>query len=184
MKYSIRKCVMDDLSVLREFSRQTFDDTFRRLNTPENMKAYLEQAFDISKLSEQLSNNHSAFYFLFMNEELSGYLKVNEHEAQTDIYDPQSLEIERIYVRKDLHGKGLGSRLMDKALKIAQIKGKSYIWLGVWEKNQKAIEFYKNNGFYAIGKHSFVMGDEEQADYLMRKDLIHIADQVSQWKLL
>jgi ribosomal protein S18 acetylase RimI-like enzyme len=136
------------------------------------MKAYLEQAYNINKLREELSNSNSTFYFLYTNEKLSGYLKLNEYKAQTDIYDPQCLEIERIYVTKEFQGKGLGSFLIKKAIDIANIRKKSYVWLGVWERNHKAILFYKKKGFYVIGKHSFFMGEEEQTDFIMRKDLI------------
>jgi diamine N-acetyltransferase len=172
MKLIFRECVIDDLVTLRELSCKTYSDTFEHMNTPSNMKAYLEQAYDIGKLRGELSNINSTFYFLYNDEKLSGYLKLNEHKAQTDIYDPQSLEIERIYVTKEFQGRGLGSVLMNKAIDIANIQEKSYIWLGVWEKNDKAILFYKKNGFYVIGKHSFFMGEEEQTDFIMRKDLI------------
>lgn len=171
MKLSIRECVMDDLNSLSEFSYKTFYDNFIHLNTINNMKAYLEQAFDTSRLHGELSNSNSLFYFFYINGELSGYLKLNEANAQTDIYDLQSLEIERIYLTKELKGKGLGSILMNKAIDVAKERNKMFLWLGVWEKNDKAISFYKRNGFYVIGKHPFFMGEEEQTDFIMRKDL-------------
>lgn len=82
------------------------------------------------------------------------------------------MEIERIYVVNDFQGKGFGNYLMDKAVSIAVERKKQYVWLGVWEKNEKAICFYKKNGFFEIGTHSFFMGDDEQTDYIMRKDLM------------
>jgi len=171
MKLTIRDCTIEDLLILREFSYKTYNDTFGHVNTPANMKSYLEQAFEISKLSDELSNRNSLFYFLYADEELAGYLKLNEYAAQTDINDPQYIEIERIYVAKEFHGKGLGSILLNKAIEITSIRKKLYIWLGVWEKNDKALLFYKRNGFYLINKHSFFMGDDEQTDFIMRKDL-------------
>lgn len=171
MHLTIRECTMDDLSTLRKISIDTFDDTFRHLNTPANMEVYLNQAFDIEKLRDELSNSNSFFYFLYADEELSGYLKLNEHEAQTDINDPRSLEIERIYVKRQVQGKGLGGFQLNRAIDIASSRSKAYIWLGVWEKNEKAIQFYKKNGFYEIGRHFFLMGDEEQRDFVMRKTL-------------
>lgn len=163
--------MMEDLLTLREFSYKTYNDTFRHMNTPSNMKAYLEQAFDSNKLRNELSNSNSIFYFLYADEKLAGYLKLNEYNAQTDIYDPQSLEIERIYIAEEFQGKGLGSTLMNKAIDVANLREKLYVWLGVWEKNDKALRFYKNNGFYVKGKHSFFMGEEEQVDFIMCKDL-------------
>ena len=172
MKLTIRECTIDDILILREFSYKTYNDTFSYMNTPSNMKVYLKQAFDISKLRDELSNRSSLFYFLYVGEELAGYLKLNEYSAQTDINDPQSIEIERIYVAKEFHAKGLGSILLNKATDIAGIRKKLYIWLGVWERNEKALLFYKRNGFYWINKHSFFMGKDEQTDFIMRKDLI------------
>jgi ribosomal protein S18 acetylase RimI-like enzyme len=135
------------------------------------MRAYLEKSFSINKLCGELSNSNSAFYFLFANGELAGYLKLNEAPSQTDINDLKSLEIERIYVAKEFQGKGLGNVLMSKAINIANVRKKLYVWLGVWEKNDRAIMFYKKNGFCEIGTHSFFMGEEEQTDYVMRKEL-------------
>jgi len=171
MKLTIREGTIDDLLILREFSYRTYNETFSHMNTTSNMKSYLEQAFDISKLRDELSNRSSLFYFLYVDEELAGYLKLNECIAQTDINDLQSIEIERIYVAKEFHGKGVGSILLNKAIDIANIRKKLYIWLGVWEKNDKALLFYKRNGFYFIDKHSFFMGEDEQTDFIMRKDL-------------
>jgi ribosomal protein S18 acetylase RimI-like enzyme len=168
----LRECTMDDLVTLRELASETYSDTFGHMNTPANMKAYLERAFNIDKLRDELSNSSSNFYFLCADGELAGYPKLNEYEAQTDIHDPQSLEIERIYIRKEFQGKGLGSFLIEKAIEIASSRKKSYVWLGVWERNHKAISFYEKHGFYVIGAHPFLMGEEEQTDFIMRKDLI------------
>ncbi len=171
-EYTLRKCGMDDLATLCELSYTTYNETFGHMNTPSNMKAYLDKAFNRDKLQSELSDINSEFYFICSSEKLSGYLKLNEHLAQTDIHDPQSLEIERIYVKKESQGKGLGEILINEALRIAELRGKQYAWLGVWEQNDKAVLFYKNSGFYVAGTHSFVMGDDVQTDLIMRKDLL------------
>lgn len=171
MKLVIRKCTIDDLVALREISYKTYNETFKDSNTTSNMKNYLDKAFNINKMREELLNVNSQFYFIYVNEELSGYLKLNESTAQTEIDDSDSIEVERIYVLKKFHNKALGSALMTKAIEIAGELKKKYIWLGVWENNYKAMRFYKKNGFYIIGQHSFFMGDDEQTDLIMRKDL-------------
>jgi ribosomal protein S18 acetylase RimI-like enzyme len=157
--------------MLRDLSLKTFGETFSNLNTESNMEAYFREAFSFERLSEELSCGGSQFYFLYAEERLAGYLKLNEAPNQTDINDESSLEIERIYVSKEYQGKGLGRALMQKAVEISVECGKAYMWLGVWEKNEKAISFYKKNGFYVYGTHHFIMGGEEQRDYIMRKDL-------------
>lgn len=171
MNLNIRECTMDDLTVLTKISYNTYDNAFRHMNHHSVMDAYLEKAFNVDMLREELQNNSSKFYFLYSGEQLAGYMKINEWEAQTDIHDPQSLELQRIYVLNEFHGKGFGRNLLNKAIEICCKMNKSYIWLGVWEKNEKAIRFYEKNGFYCVGKHTFLMGNEEQADFIMRKDL-------------
>ncbi len=171
MELTFKKCISDDIHILHDFSYRTYNETFAHMNTPSNMEAYLEQSFNLNRLHSELLDNNSLFYLLYADGELTGYLKLNESPAQTDINDIQSLEIERIYVAKEFQGKGLGSVLMNMAVDIANMRKKIYIWLGVWEKNDKAILFYKKNGFYKFGTHSFFMGEDEQTDFVMRKNL-------------
>lgn len=171
MELTFKKCTVKDAEVLRKFAAQIYFETFAPLNTPEVMAAYLKHAFAEEKIRSELLDENSAFYFLYSGAELAGYLKLNEAPSQTDINDANSLELERIYVAAAFQHAGIGQVLMDKAVAVAGQRGKKYLWLGVWQKNEKAIRFYERNGFYKTGTHIFVMGDEEQTDYVMRKDL-------------
>jgi diamine N-acetyltransferase len=167
MTIKITKCTLDDLHKLQEISYETFNETFKEQNTPENMKAYLERAFNLKQLEEELCNRYSEFFFVTFNNELAGYLKVNFDNAQSEDMGNEALEVERIYIKRDLQKHGLGKYLLNEAVKIAQELNKSKIWLGVWEKNENAIAFYKKMGFVESGSHSFYMGDEEQIDIIM-----------------
>ncbi|AHV98695.1 GNAT family N-acetyltransferase [Paenibacillus sabinae] len=171
MTITMKKCTIEDLRMLQEISYETFNDTFGYLNTPENMKSYLERAFNLEKLEQELSNASSSFFFIYSNEELAGYLKVNVNEAQSDNIAGEALEIERIYISRKFQGQGLGKRLIQKGIEIAIEQNKQQVWLGVWEKNEGAIQFYKGMGFAQNGAHSFYMGDEKQTDFIMVKTL-------------
>jgi len=172
MQLSIRQCLPSDLHALQAIGRETYNETFGAMNCKETIDKYLEQAFSLDKLAVEFANPACQFFFLYADEQLVGYLKVNEAPAQSDINDASSLEVERIYVRKQHKGKGLGKVLMNHALKLAIQFGKDYVWLGVWEENRAAIEFYKKMGFEEFGQHFFKMGDEHQSDLVMRKNLI------------
>jgi diamine N-acetyltransferase len=171
MAITIRPCLISDLDALRAIGYETYNDTFRDLNTQETMEKYLKEAFAEQKMLSELNNQDSRFFFLYVDNILAGYLKLNEAPSQSDINDPESLEIERIYVRTGYKGNKLGSTLMDFALQAAIKNGKRYAWLGVWEKNSSAILFYKKLGFEEAGRHTFRMGDELQSDLIMKKAL-------------
>ncbi|MBD2871276.1 GNAT family N-acetyltransferase [Paenibacillus arenilitoris] len=172
MTVKIKKCSLEDIQTLQEISIETFNDTFKDQNSPENLKVYLEKAFNSKQLEKELSNISSEFFLICFNEVLAGYLKVNINDALSEKMGDESLEIERIYIRNKFQGKGLGKYLQNKAVEIAIRKNKNTIWLGVWEKNENAIAFYKKMGFVQTGAHSFYMGDEEQIDLIMTKTLI------------
>lgn len=169
MTITMKKCSFEDLHILQEIGYETFNDTFKELNTEENMKTYLERAFNLQQIEKEMTNVFSSFFFIYFNNELAGYLKLNVNEAQTEKMDDEYLEIERIYIRKEFQGKGLGVHLINKAIEIAKEQNKKKIWLGVWEKNRGAIAFYKKMKFIQTGTHSFFMGDEEQIDYVMSR---------------
>lgn len=167
----IIRCTINDLTKLQQISRQTFYETFADLNTEEDMKKYLEEELSLEKLTAELNNEDSEFYFAELNDEVIGYLKINCGKAQTELKEQKALEIERIYARKEFHGKKLGQLLYDKAIQIARDKNAAYIWLGVWEENRRAINFYKKNGFVEFDKHIFKLGDDAQTDIMMKLEL-------------
>lgn len=167
----IRKTAVEDLSELQKIGRITFSETFSQSNTAEDMVQYLEKGFSEAQLLEELRNQESEFYFAVDGENVVGYLKLNFGNSQTELQDKAALEIERIYVLGDYQGKKVGQLLYEKALEVAYKRHVSYIWLGVWEENPRAIAFYTKNGFTAFGKHVFKLGNDEQTDIMMRKTL-------------
>jgi diamine N-acetyltransferase len=164
----IIKATISDIDLLKQIGRQTFSETFSGKNTKENMQKYLDDQFSVSKLTAELNNPDSDFYLAVLDSKVIGYLKVNSGNSQTELQDDHALEIERIYVLKEFHGKNIGQLLYDQALQIAYQKNADYIWLGVWEENQRAINFYRRNGFVEFDKHIFKLGDDEQTDIMMK----------------
>ncbi|WP_066392981.1 GNAT family N-acetyltransferase [Neobacillus mesonae] len=172
MSTILKKCSLEDLLKLQEISYETFTETFKDQNSPENLSAYLERAYNLKQLEKELSNISSQFFFVYFNDEVAGYLKVNTNDAQSEEMGDESLEVERIYIRSKFQKHGLGKYLLNKAIEIAMERNKKKIWLGVWEKNENAMAFYKKMGFVQTGAHSFYMGDDEQTDIIMTKTLI------------
>jgi len=160
-----------DLASLLDLAQTSFVQAFTEGNKPENVQAYLSQAFTSVQLEKEWRNPASTFLLASLEGRLVGYTKVNLAAAQTDVQDPDSLEVARLYTLEEVWGKGVGQFLLDAALAVAKEKGKTFVWLGVWEHNARAIRFYEKNGFKAFGSHPFPFGDEIQNDWLMRVEV-------------
>ena len=167
----IIKVELKDIDNLQKIGIKTFNETFSEGNLEENMTKYLDEGFSIEKLTAELNDKNTEFYFATIDENVIGYLKLNFGQSQTELQDDKGLEIERIYVLKEVHGKSVGQLLYDKAIQIARQKRVDYVWLGVWEENQRAISFYKKNGFVEFDKHIFKLGNDEQIDIMMKLNL-------------
>jgi ribosomal protein S18 acetylase RimI-like enzyme len=79
------------------------------------------------------------------------------------------VKLVRIYAGKARIGKGMGTALMRACLDEAASRGCDTIWLGVWERNERAQEFYRKWGFEEAGTQAFQLGAEMQTDLLMQK---------------
>lgn len=166
---TLRKLTPADVEQLLEISRRTFFDTFYQVNKPEDMEAYASNVFTVEKLSDELNDPNSEFYFALLGNQIAGYLKINFRSAQTELQDPQALEIERIYVLANQQGKNIGGQLMQFAINRAIDSDLSYVWLGVWDQNHKAIRFYQRHGFEVFSSHEFVLGSDKQTDLLLKR---------------
>jgi len=164
----IKKVTLANIEHLQHIARQTFIETFSEVNTKDNMNKYLDESFNISRLTSEIQNLNSEFYFAVLDAKVVGYLKINCGDAQTELKNDNTFELERIYVLKEFHGKRVGQILFNKALQIAEQMKVDYLWLGVWEKNHKALKFYMKNGFTAFDKHVFRLGDDTQTDIMMK----------------
>jgi ribosomal protein S18 acetylase RimI-like enzyme len=168
---TIRKITVDEREVLLDISRKTFLDAFAHVNNPEDIDAYASMAFSINRITDELTHPDSQFHFALIADEIVGYIKLNYSTAQTELQDSQSLEIERIYVVTEHQRKQIGNQMLDFAINKAITEGLKYIWLGVWEHNTQAIRFYERNGFKQFSSHKFMLGQDEQTDLLLRKDI-------------
>ena len=167
----IIKATVKDIDKLQKIGKKTFQETFGSDNSEEDMKEYLEEGFSKQKIATELADEKSQFYIAEFGDNVIGYLKINTGQSQTEIKDENALEIERIYVLKEYHGKKVGQILYEKAIKISRQEKVNYVWLGVWEKNPRAIRFYQKNGFIEFDKHIFRLGDDQQTDIMMKLDL-------------
>lgn len=178
----IREMKYSEIDKLIWIGKETYEATFGAQNTEETMTRYLEDAFNMVKLTGEFEQEGTTFYFVTEEHslcdhldvtypEIIGYLKINLPPDQSDLNAEGSLEVERIYLRSFAKGMGYGRRMIEFAENLAAEKNCEFIWLGVWEENHDALKFYNKMGFEKFSEHPYVMGDEVQTDFLMRKTL-------------
>lgn len=164
----IKKATVAEAELIADLSRETFYDTFAEFNTKEDMDKFLIEQFRKEDLMAQVADEGNIFLLAYADDEPAGYvfLKGSTHEElnSTDV-----LEISRLYARTSFIGKGIGKALMDIAIAEAQQLQKKYLWLGVWENNHRAIDFYKKFGFEKFSEHDFILGNDIQRDWVMKK---------------
>jgi GNAT superfamily N-acetyltransferase len=156
-----------DAYLLAEMGAKTFYDSFANDNTPENIALYIEKSFSPEIQSAQLSDPDVVFLIADIDNQPVGYAKLNLNRDHNSQKTPNTLELERIYSIQESIGKGVGGKLMQACIDEAIKRGCDLLWLGVWEKNPRAIEFYKKWGFKEVGTHLFNLGNDPQKDFIM-----------------
>lgn len=168
---TIRIADKRDAELIAALSQQTFIETFAPMNSKENMEKFLQESFSNEILKKEVGISGNIFLLAYEDDKPLGYVRLREDNNPPELAGTNSMEIARIYAVKDAIGKGVGKLLMQECIRIAKQKGKSLIWLGVWENNKRAIDFYIKWGFEKFATHIFKLGDDNQTDWLMKKSL-------------
>ena len=168
----VRLANNSDAELIADMSRQTFTDTFAKDNTPEDMQKFLTEQFSREMLIAEVGAPKNIFLIAYDDQTPVGYCRIRENNIPPSLKVKQALEIARIYAISSSIGKGVGKTLIQSCIDIAIEKQIPTVWLGVWEKNQRAIEFYTKWGFRKFDEHPFILGSDVQTDWLMRLDLI------------
>ena len=160
-----------DAELIADMSQQTFYDTFAAVNTKEDMDKFMNEQFCKKMLIEEVLDSKNIFLLAFEGDTPIGYAYLREGEKRTQFNEKSSIEIARIYAYKSSIGRGVGKALMEECIAVAGRMKRAILWLGVWEKNQRAIEFYSKWGFEKFAEHDFVLGNDVQRDWLMYKKM-------------
>ena len=171
MKIKIEPVKNTEAKLLSDISAACFYDTFHEQNSQENMMLFLKESFTADILAKEMLQASNYFFFAKSGNKIAGYIKLSASEAPGEIEENQALEIARIYVVKEIIGQKIGKSLIEFAFSFALQLQKKIIWLGVWEHNNRAITFYQNYGFEKFGEHVFMLGNDAQTDWLMKKEL-------------
>ena len=161
----IKAAIIADAELIADLSHKTFYDTFVDTNTKEDMDLFLKEQFSKEALIKEVGEKLNYFFLAYFDNIPAGYVRMVETFAHTEFGDNPTIEIARLYATKEMIGKGVGKALMEHCIAFAKQLNKEFIWLGVWEKNERAISFYKKFGFEKFGEHPFLLGSDLQTDW-------------------
>lgn len=169
----IRRAVESDVASLAKVAWQAFDEAFsdHPANRPEDMKAYMEKAFSEETLRGEMSDPANIYFVAEISGELVGYSKLTDGATERCVGSSRPIELSRLYCLDAFIGTGIGRSLMQTCLEFAKSNGNDVMWLGVWEFNYRAQEFYAKFGFSRCGEHVFLLGTDAQTDWVMSKSL-------------
>lgn len=168
---NVRLAGISDAELIADMSRKTFYDTFAGYNTAGDMEKFMEEQFTRENLINEVSQPGNIFLLAYSDGQPAGYARLRYSKAPAAITGFRAIEIARIYSVTEMIGKGIGGALMRECISVARNQGNTVIWLGVWEKNQRAIDFYKRWDFEKFSEHEFILGSDVQTDWLMKKML-------------
>jgi ribosomal protein S18 acetylase RimI-like enzyme len=168
---TVRPATTEDAELIADLSRATFYETFASQNTPADMDKFMQTQFAKDKLMEELNEPENLFFLAYNEDQVAGYLKLGDGKNPQQLQKVSAIEIVRLYSITSMIGKGIGRALMQTSIDIAIERNKHIIWLGVWERNQRAIDFYQKWGFEKFAEHDFILGNDIQTDWLMKKHL-------------
>jgi diamine N-acetyltransferase len=170
----IRLVQHKELPQLRKIAIETYIDTFAPFNSSENMELFLNEAYHPEQIEREWLEPGSVSYLAWENETPAGYARLRLSNEAENLLGTNTLELQRLYVHPAYKNRKVGASLMQKTREYATLHKFDWLWLGVWERNFKAQEFYAKWGFEKFGEHIFKMGNDDQIDWLLKVQLLHI----------
>lgn len=169
----IRNANTEDINTLVQIARKSFYDTFAKFpeNSPDDLQSYLDKHYTDEALTAELAETNTGYFVAEIDGQLVGYAKLKQNSREEGITGANPIELCRLYNLQEYIGKGIGKALMLKCLEFAEANGHDTLWLGVWEDNELAINFYRKFGFEKCGEHVFMFGDDPQTDWLMQRNV-------------
>lgn len=168
---TIARVTAREAGSLAALARDSFLETYGGRTDPDNLRLYVDTHLTDERIRTELETPGFDFQLARLGDEPAGYLKLRRDRRPKGIPEGNCLQVERIYVLRRFQGSGIGSTLMDIALRSARDAGDSVVWLQVWAQNAEAIGFYQSKGFRIYETAAFEFGNERTEDFLMRFDI-------------
>lgn len=163
----IRAGLASDAPALAELAARTFHETFAADNRPEDMALHIARAYGTTQQGRELGDPAIDTLLAEVAGQLAGYAQLREGAHPACVEGDAPVELWRFYVARAWHGRGVAQALMRAAEAAARKRGGRTLWLGVWERNERAKAFYEKTGFTDVGSQSFLLGTDPQTDRIL-----------------
>lgn len=167
LSVTIRIANTADAAVLADLAKRTFYDTFAATNDPDDMALYLADAYGIEQQTRELRDPGITTLLVEQDGAAIAYAQVRNDHVPDCVTDAGAIELWRFYLDRPWHGRGIAAPLMERVKTVARQRGAKALWLGVWERNDRARAFYAKCGFVDVGEHIFLFGTDPQTDRVM-----------------
>jgi ribosomal protein S18 acetylase RimI-like enzyme len=167
----LRRATPADAELLAAFGERTFREAFEAGNNPDDIDAYVSVTYSVSKQHADLEDPARLTLIAEQDGAAVGYAQLRHGDVPSCVRGPAPVELLRFYVDQAWHGQGIAQVLMAEVVAAAVADGSKTLWLGVWERNPRALAFYGKCGFRDVGSHEFVMGTDHQTDRILARSL-------------
>lgn len=167
----LRQAAAADAGPLALLAEQTFRETFSASNTEQDMDLHCRTSYGETIQAGEIAAPDMLTLLSEADGQLVGFAQLRWGDAPECVVARTPGEIQRLYVARDWHGKGVAQALMRAGLEALRARGADVAWLGVWERNPRAIAFYRKSGFVEVGDHVFTVGSDPQRDIVMARPL-------------
>lgn len=171
MEPSIREATPGDAAPLARFAERNFRETYASFNSAEDMEDYVARSFTPTGIERELRDPSVVFLVAEHRDGICGYAHLRIGASPHEPRVPHGAELARLYAAREWHGRGLARRILDACLEVAARRGCTTLWLGVWERNERARAFYAKHGFSEVGVQEFLLGSDRQRDLVLIKPL-------------
>lgn len=172
MHLTIKQATTADAQLLTDLGARCFIEAYSDVKSMKDLMDYIPTAFVTADIKASIKNEEVIFLIAYADDETVGYVKLRWDRSHPNLNpNEKNMELERIYVLRNYWKHKIGAALMLEAIQLSKNKTYNYLWLGVWQQNKRAIDFYLKMGFEIFGTKKFFVGTEENDDYVMRLKL-------------
>ncbi len=160
----IRHADSNDIPVIHALAHSIWPITYQEILSAPQMAYMLNLFYHPDALKEQMKTHH---FIIAEMEEPAGFASYSVSD-QPGVY-----KLQKLYVKTDVHRKGLGRTLVTYILEQLKVVGASALDLNVNRHNNARL-FYEKLGFHIIRQEDIDIGNNYlMNDYVMRLDITY-----------